>query len=50
MTTLAKFIGASDAGIVNFLLITQASIAPPIEGSDLIAIPREGDFGSFMPG
>jgi hypothetical protein len=47
---LARFTGALDAAIVNFPPITQALIAPPIEGSDLTAIPPEGDSGLFMPG
>ena len=47
---LARFTGALDAATVNFPPITQALIAPPTEGSDLIAIPRVGDFGLFMPG
>jgi hypothetical protein len=47
---LVRFTGASGAGTANFPLITQASIARPTEGSDLIAIPPVGDYGSFMPG
>jgi hypothetical protein len=45
-----RFTGASGADTASFPPIIQALIVLPTEGSGLIAIPPEGDFGLFTPG
>jgi hypothetical protein len=47
---LVRSTDASGVVTASFLAITQALIAPPTEGSGLIAIPPVDDFGLFMPG